>query len=110
MARKAQLNGSGAHPPCPEVHPPEKFPDPWVADSEYLLQELARIRGLALSVPLTTETYGPTNTVVDAVWRLEDLLRSLLQIHRQAQRSFAQRHAQKPRHGSLPRPARTNHA
>ena len=110
MARKAQLNGPNGAPAGPEVHTPDKFPDPWLADSEYLLQELARIRGLALAVPLTTESYGPTNTVVDAVWRLEDLLRSLLQIHRQAQRSFARKHAQKPAVVALRPAARTNHA
>jgi len=73
--------------------PPEKLPDPFLIDSEYFLQELARIRGLALSVPLTLESYGPTNTIVDSLWRLETQLRYLLQLHRAGQRSFAQKHA-----------------
>jgi hypothetical protein len=70
---------------------PEKLPDPWLVDSEYLLKELSRIRELALRLPLTLEASLPINTVVDAVWRLEEQLRYLLHLHRAGQRSFAQR-------------------
>ena len=79
----------------PEILSPDKLPDPWLIDSEYLLGELARIRRLALLVPTTTKKIDlvmPVNTVIDAVWRLEEQLRYLLHLHREGQRSFAQRH------------------
>jgi hypothetical protein len=70
---------------------PDKLPEPWFADSEYLLKELARIRELALHVPLHNDTVLPTNTVVDAIWRLEQQLRYLLHLHREGQRAFAKK-------------------
>jgi len=73
---------------------PDKLPDPWLVDSAYLMHELARIRSLAVAVPLTLEAYGPTNTIVDALWRLEQQLRFLLCLHREGQRSFAQKSEQ----------------
>jgi hypothetical protein len=74
-------------------HTPDKLPDPFLIDSEHFVQELARIRSLALAVPMSLETYGPTNTIVDALWRLEEQLRYLLRLHREGQRAFAQKHA-----------------
>lgn len=73
----------------PENFPPHKLPDPWLIDSEYLLKQLASIRELALKVPFTNESYQPTNTIVDAIWRLEEQLRYLLHLHRDGQREFA---------------------
>jgi hypothetical protein len=73
----------------PENFPPEKLPEPWLIDSEYLLRQLASIRELALKVPFTNDSYQPTNTVVDAIWRLEEQLRYLLHLHRDGQRAFA---------------------
>jgi hypothetical protein len=70
---------------------PDKLPDPWLIDSAYLLKELARIPELALRVPITNESYQPTNTVVDALWRLEEQLRFLLRLHREGQWSFAKK-------------------
>jgi hypothetical protein len=75
----------------PENFPPKKLPDPWLIDSEYLLRQLALIRELALKVPFTNESYQPTNSVVDAIWRLEQQLRYLLHLHRQGQRAFAEK-------------------
>ena len=70
---------------------PDKLPDPWLIDSEYLLRQLASIRELAFKVPFTNESYQPTNTVADAIWRLEEQLRYLLHLHRDGQRAFAQK-------------------
>jgi hypothetical protein len=78
-----------------EHFPPQKLPDPWLIDSEYLLAQLAKIRELALQVPLTNDSYQPTNTVVDAIWRLEKQLRFLLHLHRDGQRQFAAKADQK---------------
>jgi hypothetical protein len=77
--------------PCamPKHFPPEKLPDPWLIDSEYFLNQLANIRELALKVPFRNDNYQQTNTVVDALWRLEQQLRYLLHLHRDGQRAFA---------------------
>lgn len=56
---------------------PEQFCERFLLDAEYLIKELGRIRQLALSVPLTPDSYGPTNSVVDAVWNLEERIRFL---------------------------------
>jgi hypothetical protein len=56
---------------------PEQFCEHFLLDAEYLIKELGRIRQLALSVPLTPDSYGPTNSVVDAVWNLEERIRFL---------------------------------
>jgi hypothetical protein len=68
---------------------PEKMPDPWQLDSEALLHELARIRELALRIPATTnEVIGPTNSVIDAVWDLEQRMRFCLHLHCEKERQF----------------------
>ena len=53
------------------------FCEKFLLDAEYLIQELGRIRQLALMVPMHPDTYGPTNSVVDAVWNLEERIRYL---------------------------------
>ncbi len=72
-----------------EDRAPGKFPDVWLVDSEWLLNELARIRDLALRVPITPANFQPSNSVVDALWQLETLLRGLLKLQREMQNSFA---------------------
>jgi hypothetical protein len=42
---------------APATITPDKLPDPWLIDSEYLLNELARVRQLALLVPITTKDH-----------------------------------------------------
>jgi hypothetical protein len=93
----------------PENFPPQKLPEPWLIDSEYLLRQLALIRELALKVPFTNESYQPTNTVVDAIWRLEEQLRYLLHLHREGQRAFANKanKAYKPEHDQPRRTPKT---
>src|SRR5262249_37487090 len=77
---------------------PERMPDPWHFDSPQLLQELARCRELALRIPATTnQIIGPVNSVISALWDLEQRLRYLLRLHSEMQFSFSQRsldHAQ----------------
>jgi len=77
--------------PAPERLTPDQLPILWLMDTEKLLFELARIRSLALTVPVTSETYGPTNTVVDALWDLESRMRFMLQTLRTSQREFAKK-------------------
>lgn len=79
----------------PESITPEKLPDIWPVDTEYLLKELARIRELALRVPFNTtaplDLHAPINSVIDAVWHLEQLIGFCLGTQRAMQRSFAQK-------------------
>ena len=78
----------------PEGFTPDRLPDPWLFDSEYLLKELTRIRELALLVPVSTKVidmHMPINTVIDAVWRLEETLRYLLRLHRDGQVQFVKK-------------------
>jgi hypothetical protein len=64
----------------PTLIPPDQLPTAWQYDSEALLVELARIRELALHIPPTFNAqHGPINTVIDAIWRLEENVRFLLQ-------------------------------
>ena len=38
---------------------PDKLPDPWLIDSEFLLKELARLRELVLRIPPHNDTVLP---------------------------------------------------
>ena len=66
---------------------------PWLFDTQQLLCELARIRELALQIPaFRNDIIARVNTVIDAVWNLEQTLRFLLRLHSDAQRAFRQQH------------------
>jgi hypothetical protein len=67
---------------------PEDVPDPWLLDTEYLLSDLDRIRELALRIPFTLEATGAINSVVHAVWDLQERLRYCVRLHGDAQRAF----------------------
>jgi hypothetical protein len=71
---------------------PYKLPNPWLADSEWLLEELAELRETILRIPPTLNNTGDINSTIDRCWRLEQNLPYLLHIHRDAQRAFAQKH------------------
>lgn len=71
------------------------MPDPWLLDTEALLSELARIRDLALRIPATrNELIGPANSVIGAVWDLEERLRYCYHLHCEKQRQFLRQAAQ----------------
>jgi len=98
---------------------PEQMPDPWLLDTEALLAELARIRDLALRIPATrNELIGPTNSVIDAVWDLEERLRFCFSLHGERQRQYFKKAAEqlsksrKKPHGrhSAARPANVRRA
>ena len=70
-----------------------QLPDPWLLDSGRLLQELARIREIALRIPpVRNDIFGPINSVIDAVWDLEQRLRYCLHLHCETQRAFRKQH------------------
>jgi hypothetical protein len=84
-------------PPEPESITPEKLPDPWLADSEWLLEELAKVREAVLRVPVKLTNASDINSVIDRCWRLEKNLRYLLHLHRDGQRAFARKAAAQER-------------
>jgi hypothetical protein len=77
----------------PESITPEKLPDPWLADSEWLLEELAKTRTQVLTIPFSLNNASHINSVIDRLWRLENNLRYLLHLHRDGQRAFGKRAA-----------------
>ena len=63
----------------PQRLTPDRLRDPWLLDSESLLSELARVRELALRIPpVRNDLLGPINSVIDALWDLEERLRYCL--------------------------------
>ncbi len=92
----ASVNPCSGAMNAPQRLSPDQLPDPWLLDTEGLLSELARIRELALRIPpVRNDVLGPINTVVDAVWDLEERLRYCLHLHCEAQRAFARQHDKK---------------
>lgn len=73
---------------------PRPLPSPWLADSEWLLAELAKTRGTILRIPFRLDNQSDIQAAIDRVWRLEKTLRDLLHYHRDGQRSFAKQHAE----------------
>ena len=90
----------------PQRLTPDRLPDPWLLDTESLLSELGRVRGLALNIPaVRNDILGPINSVIDALWDLEERLRYCFHLHCEAQRSFAKKHANNLASNSLPKKA-----
>lgn len=70
------------------------MPDPWLFDSEALLNELDRCRELVMQIPITNAnaTHFGINVAVNAIWNLQQNLRYLLHLHSEGQRAFRQKH------------------
>src|SRR5207253_3656539 len=79
-------------PPEQDVTP-EKLPTPWLADSEWILQELAKTRETVLRIPFSLNNHSDIKSAIDRLWALEKQLRFLLHLHREGQRSFATQQA-----------------
>lgn len=75
---------------------PQKFPTPWLADSEWLLAELTKTRETILRIPLQLGNQSDIQAAIDRIWNLEKNLRFLLHLHREGQRSFAKRATDSP--------------
>jgi hypothetical protein len=78
-------------PDQPPSIPPEKLPDPWLADSTWLLQELAKARETILRIPLHLNSTSDIKSAVDRIWGLEQQIRYLLGLQAAMQRSFVQK-------------------
>src|SRR6516225_11917420 len=74
--------------------PNEKFPDPWLFDSEALIRELDRCRETVLQIPITNAnaTHFGIQLAVNAIWNLRETLRELLHLHHEAQRQIRKQH------------------
>lgn len=67
----------------------DQLPDPWLFDSEKLLNELDRCREMVLLIPATThETHFACNIAINSIWNLREQLRYLLGLHRDGQTAF----------------------
>jgi hypothetical protein len=84
------------------------MPNPWLLDSPALLKELDRIRELALHVPpVFNERVGPINSVIDAIWDLQERMRFCLanrsEAHSATQHAFREAAAtQSPKRQTKP--------
>ena len=78
-----------------ERRTPDKLPDPWLFNSEKLLQELDNCRELILKIPVRdSEVHFATNRAIDALWDLRSTLEFLQQLQRTGQRIFAEKGAE----------------
>jgi hypothetical protein len=80
-------------PPPAEIVTPQKLPTPWLADSEWLLKELAKTRETILRIPQRLDNASDIKSAIDRIWYLERTLRDLLHLHREGQRSFVRKAA-----------------
>jgi hypothetical protein len=72
---------------------PEQFPDPWLFDSEKLLNTLDRIRESALRIPINNDKHAvhfAVNAHVSMIWDLRETLNYLLTLHKAGQRAFSE--------------------
>jgi hypothetical protein len=76
------------------------LPDPWLADSVWLLEELAKTRETILRVPLSLNNASDIKSAIDRLFSLEQTLRFLLKLRTEGQWSFAQRGQQSGSPGS----------
>jgi hypothetical protein len=73
---------------APNQIPPEKLPDPWLADSVWLLEELTKTREQVLRIPLALNNASDVKSVIDRIWRLEEQLRFLLRLRTEGSMVF----------------------
>jgi hypothetical protein len=90
--------------------PPEKFPDPWLFDTEALLTQLDRCREIIMNIPITDaqSTHLGINRAVNAIWDLQTHLRFLLHLHKEGQRQIARAHQQQQPTPATPHPSDNN--
>ncbi len=67
------------------------LPDLYLVDSRKLSAEVCRIRGLVLAIPMMEATHAATQSVVDALWRLERDMAEIQKVQAQIHSSFGMR-------------------
>src|SRR5262245_18994959 len=87
---------------------PEQLPDPWLFDSEKLLNELGRIAELVDHIPIADShaTHFAINRAPQAIYDLREHLRFLLHLHREQQRSIRRQHEENLPHAVSAAPTR----
>jgi hypothetical protein len=70
---------------------PEQLPDPWLADSEWLLSELAKAREQILRIPFRLDNASDIAAAAGRIFELEKTLRYLLLLHREGQIAFGRK-------------------
>src|SRR5438874_9390628 len=80
----------------PMARKPEQLPDPWLFDSEKLLNELGRVAELVDHIPIADShaTHFAINRAAQAIYDLRETLRFLLHLHGEQQRSIRRQHQQ----------------
>jgi hypothetical protein len=69
-------------------HSAKKLPNPWLFDSEVLFRELTKVREAILRIEVTERTLSDINAALDRIWRLENNMKFLLDLHAQGQQRF----------------------
>jgi hypothetical protein len=71
--------------------PNDKLPDPWILNTEKLLERLEKCRKAVMDIPIRSleETHNGIRFALTEIVNLQDHLRYVLQYHREAQARFA---------------------
>ena len=67
------------------------LPDLYLVDSRKLMREVNRIKCLVLAIPVKCDTHSATQTVVDALWRLERDMDEILKVEATIRRRWTER-------------------
>jgi hypothetical protein len=89
---------------APENISPEQLPDPWLADSVWLLEELAKTRETILRIPFSLNNASDIKCAIDRIFSLEQTLTFLLKLRTEGQSSFAARAEKQGRAAARPMP------
>jgi len=71
--------------------PQDKLPDPWILNTEKLLEKLEKCRDLVMQIPIRSleETQLGIRYALTEIANLQETLRFTLELHREAQQRFA---------------------
>jgi len=71
--------------------PQDKLPDPWILNTEKLLEKLEKCREQVMNIPIRSleETQLGIRYALTEICNLQETLRCVLMLHREAQQRFA---------------------
>lgn len=78
------------------------LPDLYLIDSRKLMAEVDRIRQLTLQIPCSEKTHAATQSVVDALWRLQDNMREILRVQAEIHASWGRKADELNKENELP--------
>lgn len=75
-----------------------KLPDPWILNTEKLLEKLEKCRELVMHIPISSleQTQLGIRYALTEICNLQETLRFTLELHRDAQKRFAKLAEAKP--------------